>query len=153
MGQRPPVRPLGLFSVVHLLLGLQPRETPLEKTRFLFENGYRLAIASGLVLENIHFSALGPRLVQTHAGPVHAASVSKFMCASVLLIQRALFSQCPPTPWLLHSFCLLFCRLWVLREGVWWEPPVWGLSVSTGALGFVFVPLLDYCLECFAQRN
>lgn len=51
------MRPLGLFSVVHLLLDLQPRETPLGKTKLLFESGYRLAIASGLVLGSIYFSS------------------------------------------------------------------------------------------------
>jgi hypothetical protein len=51
-------------------------ETPLDKTKFSFASCYQLEIASGLGMGAcVHFS-FQMLLVQTHTGPVHAASVS-----------------------------------------------------------------------------
>ena len=41
-------------------------------------------------------SALGRHLMQTVAGPVRASSVSEFIRALILLINRILFPWCPP---------------------------------------------------------
>lgn len=58
-----------------------PSESLLEKTNFLLASGYQLEIASGLGWSvcPLLLLALGLwHLVQTHAGPSHAASVSEW---------------------------------------------------------------------------
>ena len=65
-----------------------PSETPLEKTKFSFVSNCQLEMASGLgmgALVNLPLSALGHHLTWTCAGCVHAATVSEFTQASVLL--------------------------------------------------------------------
>ena len=81
--------PLNLFSVGHLLLGMQitlkeqfvsPVRFPWgKKTNFHFKvviNWRLLVVGQEWGHVFTFFSALGPNLVQTSAGPVHAASVS-----------------------------------------------------------------------------
>ena len=81
--------PLNLFSVGHLLLGMQitlkeqfvsPVRFPWgKKTNFHFKvviHWRLLVVAQEWGHVFTFFSALGPNLVQTSAGPVHAASVS-----------------------------------------------------------------------------
>jgi hypothetical protein len=75
-----------------------------------------LEMASGLGMCLLLPSAQGPHLVQTRAGPVHAASVSVSLSVhwSCTLIEKTLFPL-----WLLHSVCLFFYRV----PGSWGEGP------------------------------
>lgn len=82
---------LDLFTVVHLLTCMQPAlksslfstEIPLEKTKFPFANDYHLKITC-LIHRDMYavLLILGPRLVSTRAGPVHAnlVSVDLYVC-------------------------------------------------------------------------
>ena len=65
-----------------------PSETPLEKTNFAFASRYQLQItfrSSMRAYVHLALSVLGPHVVWTCAGHVCVATVSEFICASVLL--------------------------------------------------------------------
>lgn len=74
--------PLSPLRYSHLLQGMGsplksgrfPSETPLERSHFSFVSSYQLEIDAGDLRPLL--SALGLYLVQTRAGPVHAATVS-----------------------------------------------------------------------------
>lgn len=72
--------------------------------------------------------------MQTHAGPVHAASVSRFMHASALSIQRTLLSRCPP-----NSLALEFFLHFLLQ------------ALSPEGRGLMGTPCLG--AECFCIRS
>ena len=108
--------PLNLFSVGHLLLGMQitlkeqfvsPVRFPWgKKTNFHFKvviHWRLLVVAQEWGHVFTFFSALGPNLVQTSAGPVHAASVSvsSYVCRHCQFTGSCFFS----VPYLL---CLCF---------------------------------------------
>lgn len=74
--------PLSPFCDSHLRQGMGsplksggfPSETPLERSHLSLVSSYQLEIGAGDLCPLL--SALGPYLVQTHAGPVRAAAVS-----------------------------------------------------------------------------
>lgn len=111
---------------------LFPNEIPLEKTKFLFVSGYQLEMASRLggSLCLLFFSALGPHLAQTRAGPVHAPVVSVGSYVHWSWWFRRLFFLgllCPL--WVLHSSHFLFPRiLWALWRIIGWSYPFLELS-------------------------
>ena len=133
--------PLSLFSVGYLLLGMQPivpvtSKTPLREYQ-IFICKWSSIEDCFLVRDGLLLSALGPHLVQTHAGPLHAASVS---CVSYWFRGHCLywfrghcflgdlhFSHTHPTLTLFLS--LLHGVPWTPREQVLWSSPLFGLSV------------------------
>lgn len=92
-----------------------PCETLLEKSNFSFTRCCQLKMASGLgmgVCIHLFFPALGPPPVLD--GPVHAASVSGFVCVSVLLCLEGLISVEPSITtdlYNLSTFLLPQCSL------------------------------------------
>lgn len=86
------------------------RESPLKGTNSSFASGYQVEIASGVVMGSCaHFCLLKSHLVQPHAGPVHAATVSAgFTMPCFLAVLH---------PLVLRSFRLFFHRVpWALRR-------------------------------------
>jgi hypothetical protein len=81
-------------------------EVPLKNTKFSLASGYQLEITSELGMGTcVYFRTSSG----TH--PVHAASVSEFICTLLLLLSRSSFPWCPPPLWLFHAFCILFHRV------------------------------------------
>ena len=112
--------PLNLFSVGHLLLGMQitlkeqfvsPVRFPWgKKTNFHFKvviHWRLLVVAQEWGHVFTFFSALGPNLVQTSAGPVHAASVSvsSYVCRHCQFTGSCFFN----VPYLLCLFLSPLC--------------------------------------------
>lgn len=93
--------PLSPFCVLHLLQGMGSTQWD-----FIGDLGPLL-------------SALGPYLVQTHAGPVHAAhSIHEFICALVLLRLEGLVLLGVLHPyWLLTTFPSLLSWDFLIPEG------------------------------------
>lgn len=76
-----------LFCVGQLLPGMGPAdekpEASVRGSEFPFVSGCQLEIVSGLGTGLCPLlSALGPPQTQSHAGPVHAASLRELSCAS-----------------------------------------------------------------------
>lgn len=79
-----------------------------------FSCAYQLEITSGLGMghASIFLSSLGSDLVQTCAGPVHAALIPvSSNVLSTRWFRRPSFLGILFLLWLLHSFCLLFWRV------------------------------------------
>lgn len=94
-------------------------------------------------------SAPGPHLVKDHAGPMHAASVTEFICASIVLflipLWKVLIPFCPQSLFL-HSFHLLCHRdLWVLWERIWGRYSFFGW-VFQGLSRFVCCLAVGLCI-------
>lgn len=106
-------RPLSLFCVICLLLGLRPplrvfgvpRETPLEKTSFSFRSAYPLELASGLGMEGCDhvpshcWDPIWPRLCRPGA-----------CCHSLCEFRR------PAVAGRLFSWCSLFLTLLLVNH-------------------------------------
>lgn len=72
-----------------------------------------VSIADGFLVRHVSpcsFSALGTHLPLVCTGPVHATTLHELTCASVLLYLEGMLSF-KLTIWLLHCFCLLYCRV------------------------------------------
>jgi len=75
---------------------------------------------------------------------LHAGSISVNAYASCILIQKALFSPCPLSLWLLQSSILLFHMIsWAQRNGIWWRLQAWHnpLDCETPSWKFYLVPI------------
>ena len=107
MRQEPPKMALSSFSVGHLLLGTQPRlgsllpmRVPQRKLNFHLQLVI-LEIASGLIIgAYIYFSFCSrtPSCADPCRLCACCLSVCEFIRVQILLIQRAWFPSCPPSP-------------------------------------------------------
>lgn len=88
-----------------------PSETRVEKTKFSSARGCQLEIALGLeigVCIHVYSQHWDPSDPDTHAGPVHAATVCEFICSLVLTVYWR------PFTYKSHNFFGVLHPLWLL---------------------------------------
>lgn len=123
--------PVGICSWAHSLplRAWFLSDTASEGTIFFFASSYWLELAPGLGVGHVSTSSGSRTPSGTEQCRLYACvwSLCEFLCASVTLIQRALFPSFPPSPLAINLFVHL-----LLQSSL---SPEWKDLVATSSLG------------------